>query len=177
MKVSTREEKSLIIKELVDKFKQARASVFVDYKGLNVAEATKLRRRFRELDCEFRVAKNTLTRLAAKQAGVEGLDAYLEGPTAIAFSEHDPVAPAKVLFEFIREFKKMEVKAGVLEGKVISAMVVRELADLPPREVLLAKLAGGMRAPLYGLVNVLHGTMRSFVYALEALRKQRANEA
>jgi large subunit ribosomal protein L10 len=177
MGVSTREEKSLIIKEMTERFKQAKAAVLTDYKGLNVAEATKLRRRFRKSDCEFKVAKNTLVRLAAKQAGVEGLDSYLEGPTAIAFSEHDPVAPAKVLFEFIREFKKMEIKAGVLEGRVIDAVVVRKLADLPSREVLLTKVAGGMQAPLYGLVNVLYGTLCSFVYALESLRKQRASEA
>ncbi|MCL6635310.1 MAG: 50S ribosomal protein L10 [Peptococcaceae bacterium] len=172
----TRAEKEAIIQELKEKFAGSKAAVLADYRGLNVAEATRLRRRLREAGCEFKVAKNTLTALAAKQLGLEGLDPYLEGQVAIAFGK-DPVAPAKVLSEFIREIRKMEIKAGVLEGKVIDAKGVKELADLPPREVLLARVLGGMQAPLYGFVGVLQGTLRSFVYVLEAVRKQRAGEA
>lgn len=172
----SRAEKEVIVEELKDKFQNSKVAVFADYSGLNVAEATKLRRKLRQADCEFRVAKNTLTSLAAKQVGLEGVDPYLQGPIAIAFGT-DPVAPAKVLSEFIRETKKMEIKAGVLEGKVIDAKGVKALADLPPREVLLAQVVGGMQAPLYGFAGVLQGTLRSFVYALEAVRKQRAGEA
>lgn len=168
-------EKEVLIQELKQKFGGAKAAVLADYRGLNVAEATKLRRRLREAGCEFKVAKNTLASLAASQLGLEGLDPYLEGPIAIAFGT-DPVAPAKVLSDFIRETKKMEIKAGVLEGKVIDAKGVKALADLPPREVLLAKVLGGMQTPLYGFAGVLQGTLRSFVYALEAVRKQRAGE-
>lgn len=172
----TRAEKEAIIQELKEKFKEARVAVLADYRGLNVAEATRLRRRLREAGCEFKVAKNTLTGLAARQAGLEGLDPYLEGPIAIAFGV-DPVAPAKVLSDFIRETRKMEIKAGVLEGTIIDARRVRDLADLPPREVLLARVLGGMQAPLYGFAGALQGTLRKFIYALEAIRKQKAGEA
>ncbi|NLI11190.1 50S ribosomal protein L10 [Pelotomaculum propionicicum] len=169
-------EKEVIIQELKEKFESSQAAVLTDYRGLNVAEATKLRRRLREAGCQFRVAKNTLANIAAKQTGLEGLGAYLEGQVAIAFGT-DPVMPAKILTEFIRETKKMEIKAGILEGRVIDAKGVRDLADLPPREVLLAKVLGGMQSPLYGFASVLQGTLRSFVYALDAVRKMRAGEA
>lgn len=173
----TRSEKDVIIKELKEKFDESKSAVFTNYHGVNVIEATKLRSRLREAGCEFKVAKNTLTGLAVKQLGLEGLDPYLEGPTAIAFGKEDPVAPAKVLSEFIRETKKMEIKVGILEGKIIDAKAIKELAQLPSREVLLAKVVGGMQAPMYGFAGVLQGTLRSFVYALEAVRKQRAGEA
>jgi large subunit ribosomal protein L10 len=173
----TRAEKENILQELKEKIEGSKSVILADYKGLNVSEVTRLRRRMREAGCEFKVAKNTLTSLAAKQIGLEGLDAYLEGQVAIAFGKEDPVAPAKLLSEFIRETKKMEIKAGVLEGRVIDATEVKALADLPSREVLLARVLGGMQSPLYGFASVLQGTLRSFVYALEAVRKQRAGEA
>jgi large subunit ribosomal protein L10 len=169
-------EKEVIIEELKEKFETANVAILADYRGLTVAEATRLRRRLRENGSEFKVAKNTLVGLAAKSKGLDALEPFLEGPVGIAFSS-DPVAPAKVLAEFIRETKKMEIKAGVLDGKVIDAKAVKDLADLPSREVLLAKVLGGMQAPLYGFAGVLQGTLRSFVYALEAVRKQRAGEA
>lgn len=168
-------EKQIIIQELKERFENSQAAVLADYRGLNVAEATKLRRRLREAGCQFKVVKNTLANLAAVQTGLEGLSPYLEGQVAIAFS-NDPVRPAKVLAEFIRETKKMEIKAGVLEGQVIDARGVRALADLPSREALLAKVLGGMQSPLYGFAGVLQGTLRSFVYALDAVRKLRAGE-
>jgi large subunit ribosomal protein L10 len=162
--------------EIKEKFESSTVAVLADYRGLNVAEATKLRRRLREAGCEFKIAKNTLTSLAASRVGLEGLAPYLEGQVAIAFGA-DPVMPAKILSEFIREIKKMEIKAGVLEGRVIDAKEVKMLADLPSREVLLARILGGMQAPLYGFAGVLQGTIRSFVYTLEAVRKMRAEEA
>lgn len=171
----TKAKKEEIIQELQEKFEGSVVSVFADYRSLNVAEATKLRRKLRDAGCEYKVAKNTLTSLVAKRLGLEGIEPYLEGPIAIAFGK-DPVAPAKVLFEFIRENKKMEIKAAILEGKVIDAKKVKELADLPSREVLLSKVLGGMQSPLYGFASVLQGTIRSFVYAVEGVRKQRAGE-
>jgi len=172
----TKAKKEQIIQELKEKLENSAVSIFTDYRGLNVAEATRLRRKLREAGCEFKVAKNTLTSLVVKRLNMDEISPYLEGPVAIAFGK-DPVAPAKILFEFIRETKKMEIKAGVLEGRVIDARGVKELADLPSREVLLSKILGGMHAPLYGFASVLQGTIRSFVYAVEALRKQRAGEA
>ncbi|OPZ72575.1 MAG: 50S ribosomal protein L10 [Firmicutes bacterium ADurb.Bin456] len=171
----SRSEKETIIVDLKQKFEDSKVAIFAGYKGLNVSEATRLRRRMKEAGCEFKVAKNTLTNLVVKQLNLDQLSPYLEGPVGIAFGQ-DPVAPAKILSEFIRETKKMEIKAGVLDGQVINAEGVKSLADLPSREVLLAMVLGGMQAPLYGFAGVLQGTLRSFVYALEAVRKQRAGE-
>ncbi|AEG16563.1 50S ribosomal protein L10 [Desulfofundulus kuznetsovii DSM 6115] len=173
----TREEKQAILAELTEKFRTSKAAVLTNFRGLDVASMTKVRRRLRESGSELKVAKNTLTRLAANEAGLEGLDPYLEGPTAIAFGYEDPVAPAKVLAELAREFKQLEIKAGILEGKVIDVEGVRRLADLPSREVLLARVAGGIQAPLYGFAGALQGLLRNLVYVLEAIRKQKAGEA
>lgn len=173
----SKKEKEIILADLKEKLETSKSAVLADYRGLTVSEATRLRRRMREAGCGFKIAKNTLTGLAAKQVGLDGLVPYLEGPVAIGFSTEDPVAPAKILTEFIREVKKMEIKAGVLEGRVIGADGVKGLADLPSREVLLSRVLGGMQTPLYGFASVLAGTLRSFVYALEALRRQRAGEA
>ncbi|WP_027718936.1 50S ribosomal protein L10 [Desulfovirgula thermocuniculi] len=173
----TREEKKAILEELKAKLSTCKAAVLTDYRGLNVASITKVRRRLREAGGEFKVVKNTLTRIAAREIGLEGLDPYLAGPTAIAFGFADPVAPAKAIAELAREFKQLEVKGGILEGRVIDAREVRRLAELPSREVLLGRVLGGMQAPLYGFAGALQGLLRSLVYVLEAIRKQKAGEA
>ncbi|MEG3072558.1 MAG: 50S ribosomal protein L10 [Peptococcaceae bacterium] len=172
----SRAEKESIIQDMKERLADCQSAVLVDYRRLNVAEATRLRRRLREADCEFKIAKNTLVSLAAEQVGLEGLKPFLEGQMAIAFGA-DPVAPAKILSGFIRETKKMEIKAGVLEGEVIDVEGVKALAGLPSREELLARVLGGMQAPLYNFAGVLQGTIRSMVYTLEAIRKMRAEEA
>lgn len=168
-------EKKELVAELKVKLADTKGAVLTNYRGLTVAQDTQLRRKLREAGVEYRVIKNTMTRIAAKEAGIEGLDVYLEGPTAIALSVTDPVAPAKVIADFIKETKTqaLEVKAGLVEGQVIDAASVKALADLPPREVLIAKALGSMQAPITGFVNVLQGTIRNFVYALEAVRKQK----
>ncbi|MFY9443440.1 MAG: 50S ribosomal protein L10, partial [Bacillota bacterium] len=114
---------------------------------------------------------NTLTKLAADKAEIEGLDPYLEGPLAIAFGYEDPVAPAKVIASFVKEYKKLEVKAGILDGRVIDAAAVKALADLPGKEQLLAMVLRAVQGPLYGLVNVLQGNLRNLVYAVDAVRR------
>lgn len=172
----TKREKQAMLEELKEKFRSCKSAILTDYRGLDVAAITKVRRRLRESGSELKVAKNTLAGIAAREVGLEGLDPYLEGPTAIAFGLDDPVAPAKVLQEMSREFKQLEIKAGVLERKVIDIQEVRRLADLPSREVLLGKVLGGMQAPMYGFASVLQGTLRSLVYVLEAIRKQKAGE-
>ncbi|SDF85044.1 50S ribosomal protein L10 [Sporolituus thermophilus] len=168
-------EKQAIVAELKEKLANTKGAVITNYRGLTVAQDTKLRRKLREAGVEYRVVKNTLTRIAAKEVGLEGLEPYLEGPTAIAMSYADPVAPAKVISDFIKENKLqvMEIKAGLVEGKVIDVDGVKALANLPPREVLIAQVLAGMQAPIAGLVNVLQGTIRNFVYVLEAVRKQK----
>lgn len=165
------------VEKLKNKLSEAQSSILADYRGLNVAEATELRSKLREAGIEFKVVKNTLTFRAAKEIGLEDLEQYLEGPTAIAFSVEDPVAPAKILNSFAKQHNALEIKAGVLEGKVISFEKVKELANLPSREELLAKTLAGMQGPMYGFVNVLQGTIRSFVYALDALRQKKESEA
>ena len=169
------EEKGLVVSEIKEKFQQASGIVLADYRGLTVAQVTQLRTQLRQAGVEYRVMKNTLVRRAANEVGVEGLDEYLKGPTALAFSK-DPVAPAKVLMDFAKanKLKTFKIKAGVLEGKVIGAEGVRALAELPSREVLLAMVLRGMQAPLTGMANVLQGPIRKMGYALEEVRKLKA---
>lgn len=172
-----RPEKQAVIASLKAQLSSAKGAVLVDYRGLTVAQDTKLRRKLREAGVNYHVVKNTLTNLAAKDAGIEGLEEYLSGTTALAISTTDPVAPAKVLSDFQKEINKtvktFNIKAGILDGKVINAEGVKALAELPSREVLLAKLAGTMQAPISGLVSVMAGTIRKFVYAVDAVRQQK----
>jgi large subunit ribosomal protein L10 len=166
------EEKALVVSEIKEKFQQASGVVLADYRGLTVAQVTQLRTQLRQAGVEYRVMKNTLVRRAANEVGVEGLDPYLEGPTAFAFSA-DPVAPAKILTEFVKtnKLKTFSIKGGVLEGKVINPEGVKALADLPSREVLLGMVLRGIQAPLAGMANVLQGPIRKMGYALEEVRK------
>ena len=169
------EEKSLLVSEIKEKFQRSSGVVLADYRGLTVAQVTQLRARLRKAGVEYRVLKNTLVRRAADEIGVAGLESFLKGPTALAFSE-DPVAPAKILLDFAKEnkLKSFQIKAGVLEGRVIGAEGVKALADLPSREVLLAMVLRGMQAPLTGMANVLQGPIRKMGYALEEVRKLKA---
>lgn len=169
------EEKGQVVADIKEKFQGASGVVLADYRGLTVAQVTQLRSKMRAAGVEYKVMKNTLVRRAVNELGIEGLDPYLEGPTALAFCT-DPVAPAKVLAEFVKEnrLKNLQVKAGVLEGKVISPEGVKALADLPARDVLLAMVLRGMQAPLTGMANVLQGPIRKMGYALEEVRKLKA---
>lgn len=174
--MTIRAEKEATVNEIQQKFERSKAVVLADYRGLNVKEVTELRKKLREAGIEYKVIKNTLTSRAAKQAKVEGLDQYLSGPTAIAFSYQDPVIPAKILANFAKDHKKLELKGGILEGRVINYQSVKALADLPSREILLGQVAGMLQAPMRGLVTVLAGPLRKAVYALDAIRKQKAGE-
>jgi len=171
-----RPEKEAVIRDVQTKFEQSKTVVLADYRGLNVQEVTELRKLMREAGIEYKVIKNTMTSRAAKAASIEGLDRYLEGPTALAFSYNDYVAPAKILANFAKDHKKLELKAGVLDGRVINFEAVRNLAELPSREALLTQLAGLFQSPLRGLVTVLSGPLRNFAYAVEAVRKKQAGE-
>lgn len=173
-----RPEKEASVAELKEKLGRARSLILVNNKGLTVSQATKLRKKAREAGVEYRVAKNTLVRIAAQTGEVPGmadLFSLLEGPTAFAFGYEDPVAPAKVLSDFIKEGKltTLEVKGGWLEGKALSTADIKALADLPSREVLLGRVVGGMQAPMYGFAGSLAAVLRQFAYAVNALREQR----
>ncbi len=172
-----RPEKEAAVAEVKERLLRARAVILTDYRGLNVGELTDLRRRLREVGVEYKVVKNTLATLAVREAAVQEIEPYLTGPVAMAFGYDDPAVPAKILAGFAKEHKNLEMKAGVLEGRVIDQAQVKALADLPSREQLLAMVAGVFQAPFRGLVTVLSGPMRNLAYGLEALRKQRAGEA
>jgi large subunit ribosomal protein L10 len=172
-----RPNKVAIVEEITADMKATNAYYLVDFRGITVTEATELRSRLRNVDASLTVVKNTLAKRAAVEAGVEGLDVLLEGPTAIAFCRGDLVAPAKVLQGFIREKKKLVIKGGYLQSRVLQAAQVEQLATLPSREELIAKLVGGIAAPLYGLANVLTGPIRGLVVTLDQIREQRAKAA
>ena len=171
-----RPEKQAIVAELKQKFTDAKGAVITDYKGLTVAQDTKLRRKMREGGVEYRVIKNTMARLAADELAIDGMSAVLEGTTAIAFSYTDPVAPAKLISEFVKDVKTYKVKGGLVEGKFINVDGVKSLASLPSREVLLATVCGTLQAPIAGFVRALQGNLSNLVYALEAVRAQKENQ-
>ncbi|MFX3624927.1 MAG: 50S ribosomal protein L10 [Ectobacillus sp.] len=145
------EAKKQVVTEIADKFRASKSTIVVDYRGLTVAEATELRKQLREAGIEFKVYKNTLTRRAAEEANVADLNEYLTGPNAIAFSNEDVVAPAKVLNDFAKKHEALEIKAGVIEGKLVSVDEVKAIAELPSREGLLSMLLSVLQAPIRNL--------------------------
>ena len=160
------------VEELKEKFAKSEMAVLTDYRGLTVAELTQLRNQLRQIGVDYRVTKNTLARFAAEQAGVGALAPSLTGPTAIAFVGPDFVKAAKALTEYARTSKVLKIKGAVLEGRVIGPEKVLEVAELPPREVLLAKMIGGMQSPLVGLVSVLNGPLQGLMRVLLARQQQ-----
>jgi len=172
-----RTEKQTAIDALTAKLAEARAIYVTDYQGLTVGTVTDLRRRLRKADVEYLVVKNTLALRALKAAAVPGLDGHVTGPTAFALSRGDGAAAAKVLTDFAKEFEKPALKAAIVDGRAVTPEQVKRLAQLPPRDVLLAELAGALQAPLAGFVGALSGLLSTFVGAVEALKTQRANAA
>ncbi len=168
-----KEEKKQVIAEWEDRFKTVKSVVLTDFRGLNVAKLTELRNKLRQQEIGYEVIKNTLLERVAISGGCEGLREYLVGPTGVAYSHKDAVAPAKVLKSFIQNNAEFKIKAGLLEGKVINAQQVGELAELPSREVLLAILLAGFQAPLVGLVGVLQANLRQLLVALEAIKHKK----
>lgn len=172
--------KQAIVAELKEQLESAKGVVLTSYKGLTVAQDTELRRELRAAGVSYHVVKNTMLRLAAKEAGLEGFNEHLEGTTAFAFSTEDAVAPAKVICSYIKKNKLDEagvltLKVGTVEGKVIDVDEIKYLASLPSREELIAKILGSMNAPVSNTVNVLQGVIRNTVYVLEAIRVQKAS--
>ncbi|BDG34189.1 50S ribosomal protein L10 [Parageobacillus sp. VR-IP] len=142
------ELKKQIVAEIAEKFRASKSTVIVDYRGLNVAEITELRKQLREAGVEFKVYKNTLTRRALAEVGLEGLSDVFTGPNAIAFSNEDVVAPAKILSEFAKDHEALEIKAGVIEGNIATLEEINALAKLPSREGLLSMLLSVLQAPI-----------------------------
>ncbi|HBM79908.1 MAG: 50S ribosomal protein L10 [Clostridiales bacterium] len=160
--MAVKEEKKAVVQNIKEKFDKAQTVVFADYRGLTVQEDTELRRKFREAGVEYKVLKNTLTSIAAKEAGAPDINKFLSGPTSFAFGYDDLIEPARVLRNFIKEHKKMEIKGAIVKGKIYDADKVNELAAIPPREVLIAKLLGSFKAPL-----------SKFAYLVNAIKEQK----
>lgn len=168
-----KQSKEALVAEFAEKLKTAKAAFLADYRGLDVDQANDLRNKLREAGVEYKVIKNTLLRLAAKDTDSACLDEFLSGPTAIALVNEDPVAPAKALVEFAKNNEAFELKAGMLDGKLLVDADIKALAELPSREELLAKMLGSMSAPASNFVGVLAAVPRTFVQALSAIKDQK----
>ncbi len=172
----TRTEKENVVKELNRKFEDAKFAFVADYSGLNVADISDLRRRLREESAEFKVVVNTLTRLAVKNTGFDTLTDFLQGPVAVAVGAEDSASVAKVLTRFSKDQPNLEIKAGILDGKVISIEEIKALASLPSREVLLGKLVSLLNAIPTSFVRVLNGVPQGLVFALKSLEAKKGKE-
>lgn len=177
MKDHVLEAKQQVVAEIKEKIENAQSLVLVEYRGLTVAQITDLRNKYREAGVEYKVYKNTMMEFAFKEAGIEGFDEYLNGPNAVAFSMEDMASAAKVSQEFAKTNDKLVIKAGVVDGNVVGVEGIKALAELPSREVLIAQALGGLNAPITGFVNVLQGTIRNVVYALDAVRQKQEEAA
>jgi large subunit ribosomal protein L10 len=168
-----RAEKTESISALREKLSGARSAVLTDFRGLSVADMTELRTLLRKSAVEYTVVKNTLAKIAVADTELASLAAHLEGPTAIAISRVDPMASPKVLTTWSKTRPTFTIKGGVVEGRLMSAADIAVLAALPPREVLLARLAGTLQAPLQGLANVMAGPIRALASALDQVRQRK----
>ena len=151
---------------IAEQLKNSVSTIIVDYRGLSVAQVTELRQQLREAGLEYRVYKNTLVRRAAEAAGIEGLEEFLTGPNAIAFSNEEVVAPAKILADFAKQNEALEIKAGVIEGSVVSAEQVNTIGSLPSKDGLVSMLLSVLQAPV-----------RNFAYAVKAVGEQKEESA
>jgi large subunit ribosomal protein L10 len=172
-----RSEKERVVSELHRKLQDLRSVIVTDYRGLNVEEITRLRRQLQEASVGYQVVKNTLMRLASKETSVEQLSDLFVGPTAMAFSNNDPLAPARVLLEFSKDIPMLEIKGGLVEGRVVGPREIAAMAKLPGREVLMGHLLRLLKGGQFHLVNVLSAHIRGLIQVLETIRITRQGEA
>jgi len=168
-----------LVASLKKRFSEADNIYITDYAGLNVEQITKLRKNLRESGVRYIVAKNTLMRIAAKEAGYDDLVEHLSGPTAIAFSNADPNVPAKVLYDAYKEFDKVnkpEIRAFYIDRQPFAGADAERIAQLPPREILLSQLVSAVEGPIAELVGTIDGIIREVVGTIDALAKKRAEE-
>ena len=164
-----REDKAATVAELAEEFRTSTAAVLTEYRGLTVSQISQLRRSLQGV-ANYAVVKNTLTKIAAREAGVEGFDALLSGPSAIAFIKGDPVEGAKSLKDFAKDNPLLVLKAGYMDGRILDAAEIKKLADLESREVLLAKLAGAMKASMSQAASLFAAPLSQAARTVEALR-------
>ncbi len=168
-----REEKQQLVNELHEKFSTATVAILMEFNGLGVSEMTELRQKLRGVKGELRVVKNTLARRAIEGTSMTATQDAFQGPVAVTFGYADPVAPARILREFVdKRTEKIKVKIGVVEGQILDAKDLKRVASLPKKEVLIADLMSRMQSPMHGLVGGLQGILRKFVYALSAIQKK-----
>jgi large subunit ribosomal protein L10 len=170
-------ERQETVESLTEQLRGSPNLYVTDFSGLNVLRMTEFRRRLRAAGVSYVVVKNTLAQRALAANAVTALDDYLAGPTGLVLAGKDPVAAAKVLSDFVREFEKPAIKIGLVDGRPVTADQVKRLASLPSRDVLLSQLAGAMQAPMAQLAGVLNGMLYQMVGALEALRAQRSQQS
>jgi large subunit ribosomal protein L10 len=173
-RTTARPEKVAVVEQITAKLRDSNAVFVTEYRGMSVGQMADLRAALRPNDAEHKVYKNSLAKLAVREAGVDGLDDLLVGPTALTFVQGDIAAAAKALRDVARTNPLLVLKGGVLGESVLSADDVKALADLPSRDELLAKLAGGLQAPLVKTAGLLQALPRNFAYGLSALIEQRS---
>ena len=171
------EDKKQFVEQLRERFERTKVVILTDYKGLDVATMTELRSVLRAANVEYQVIKNTMLRRAAEGTGVEGIKDAFKGPSAIALSYDDPVAPAKILTDFAKKNDKLEIRVGVLNGKVMDLAGIKALSSLPSREELLAKLLSAMSGVPRSLVTALSDVPRRMVNVLQAIKEQKEGQA
>lgn len=165
-------QKVATVNELSDQLSRAQLTIVTDYRGLRVSDVQGLRSNLRPIDAEFRIAKNTLTTIAAERAGLTDLAGLLAGPTALVLAYGDPVQASKVVTDFVRTSRVLTVRGGIMNYQLVSAPDIDAIATLPSREELLAKLVGMLASPMSRLVGVLNGPARSIPYLLNARAAQ-----
>ncbi len=168
------EQKQQQVAALTEAFKKANVGVLVNYSGITVEKDTKLRKQLREAGCQYKVVKNTMLSRAFQEAGIEGLDEQLTGTTAIAFSENGYTEAPKILSDYAKDNDNFQVKAGFIDGGAVDAASIDALAKLPPKEVLVAQVLGGLNGPIQGFANVCNGVMRGLVIALNAIAEKQS---
>lgn len=168
-----RTEKKQVVESLHDSFSKSKIIILTDYKGLDVEKMNELRRKLREAEVEYKVVKNTLIKRASENTDAALLQDYFKGPSALAFSYNDPVAPAKVLMEFAKENEKLEIKIGVMNGKAISLDELKSLSALPSREILLGQLLSAMNGVPTSLVRALSNVPGRMLNVLQAIKDQK----
>ena len=168
-----RSKKQEVIEILKKDFTEYDAAVMVDYRGLNVAQISDLRNKLREQTCSLKVVKNTFSAIASEGTQFEALKDKFQGPTAFAFTKGNPVQMAKILTEYSKQNENLKLKLGFLRGKLLTSDELKEVAKLPPKEVLLARLIGAIQSPVSGLLSVIQGPARSLVCAINAVAEKR----
>ena len=177
MKEELLQSKIALVDEIKEKVEKSQSIILVNNHGLTVEEVTKLRKELREHGVDYKVYKNTMLKRAFDATGNEAANDLLVGPTVVAFGIEDAVQPAKILNDFAEDNDRLEIKGGLLDGRVVSVDEVKALAKLPSREVLIAQLLGGLNAPIQGLATVLSGNIRGLAVALNQIREKKEEES